>query len=119
MNYLEITEQNITEVLEKFNLVILDFYADWCGPCKSFAPIFHKVSQKYPDVCFGKINTEKEQLLSSDFSIRSIPTIVVLKDQTIIFERSGSMFEHSLVALVEEALKVDVSKLPEEEDQEL
>jgi thioredoxin len=119
MNYLQITEKNISEVLEKFDLVILDFYTDWCGPCKSFAPIFHKVSTLYPQVCFGTVNSEKELLLSEDFSIRSIPTIVVLKEQTIIFERSGAMFEHSLVALVEEALKVDVSKLPQEEDQEL
>ena len=100
-------------------LKVVDFYADWCGPCKSFAPIFHKVSTKFPNVAFGQVNSEKEQILSEDFSIRSIPTIVVLKEQTIIFEKSGAMFEHSLIALVEEAIKVDVSKLEIEEDIEL
>lgn len=119
MNYFEITEQNIEEVLDRYQLVILDFYADWCGPCQNFAPIFYKVSKDYPQVAFGKINTEKEQLLSNDFSIRSIPTIFVLKEKTIIFEKSGSMFEHSLRSLLEEALKVDVNTLAVEEDEEL
>lgn len=119
MNYLNVSENNISELLEKFNIVILDFYADWCGPCKTFAPIFHKVSTQYPDILFGKINVDREQLLGSDFNIRSVPTIVVLKDQTIIFEKSGSMFEHSLIALIEEVKKIDVSKLPNHEDEEL
>jgi thioredoxin 1 len=116
MNLYNVTENNISEILDKHQLVILDFYADWCGPCKQFAPIFEKVSSQYKDVAFGKINTEKEMLLSDDFGIRSIPTIVVLKEKTIIFEQSGSMFEHSLVALINEALKVDVSKLEKEEE---
>ena len=119
MNLFQTTENNITEIIEKHTIVILDFYASWCTPCKSFAPIFEKVSTIYPQIAFCKINTEKEELLSNDFSIRSIPTLVVLKNQTIIFERSGAMFEHSLIALVEAALKVDVDKLETEEDQEL
>jgi thioredoxin len=119
MNFYQVTELNITEILEKHSLVILDFYADWCAPCQSFAPIFAKVSTQFPDVAFGKVNSEKELVLSEDFSIRSIPTIVVLKEKTIIFEKSGALFEHSLVSLVEEAKKVDVSKLEPEEDQEL
>lgn len=117
MNYLQMTEKNINEVLDQFDLVILDFYADWCVPCKSFAPTFAKVSKNYPEVAFGKVNTEKEHLLTEDFSIRSIPTIVVLKQKTIILEKSGAMFEHSLIDLVEAALKVDITKL--ESDDEL
>lgn len=116
MNYIDVTEKNITDLLEQYNLIILDFYADWCGPCKSFAPTFYKVSTKYPEICFGKVNSEKELILSEDFEIRSIPTIVVLKDKNIIFQQSGVLFEHSLIALIEQAQKVDVNNLPTDEE---
>jgi thioredoxin 1 len=119
MKTINITDQNIQEYLDKSEIIILDFYADWCGPCKSFAPVFEKVSTMYPEIVFGKVNSEKEQILSGDFSIRSIPTIVVLKQGHNIYESSGALFEHSLISLIEEVKKVDVSKLETYQDQEL
>lgn len=106
-----VTAQNIEEVLEKNNIVILDFWASWCEPCKVFSPIFESVAKKNPDIFFGKVNTEVEQILSEDFEIRSIPTLVILKERTIILEQSGSIPEYILSKIVNEARAIDVSKL--------
>ncbi len=119
MNLQTINEENIETFLNQYNIAIFDFYADWCGPCKQFAPVFEKVSKDFPEIGFGKINTEKALVLSEDFGIRSIPTIIILKEKTIIFEQSGALLEFQLKALLEEAIKVDINQLAVEEDQEI
>jgi len=119
MNLQNINEENIEAFLNQHSIVILDFYADWCGPCKQFAPVFENVSKMYLDIGFGKVNTEKALILSEDFGIRSIPTLVVLKERTIIYEQAGALLEFQLKSLLDEAIKVDLSKLETHEDQEL
>jgi thioredoxin 1 len=106
-----ITEKNIETALAENNIIFLDFWASWCEPCKIFAPIFERVAEAHPDILFGKINTEVEQLLSADFSIRSIPTLVILKEGHIIFSESGVIPEYVMASLVEKARNVDVSTL--------
>lgn len=80
MSTLEITKENFQSTYEKNDIVILDFWADWCGPCKSFAPVYEKVSAQFPKIIFGKIDTEKQPELAAHFEIRSIPTIMVIRE---------------------------------------
>ena len=111
-----VTEKNIEEVLEKNQIIFLDFWASWCEPCKVFAPIYERVSKTHPDLFFGKVNTEVEHLLGSDFNIRSIPTLVILKEGTIIFSESGVIPEYVMNNIVAESRKIDVSALEKSED---
>lgn len=109
-----VTAANIDEILDKHQIVVLDFWASWCEPCKVFGPIFDSVARKNPDIFFGKINTETELLLSEDFQVRSIPTLVILKDREIILDQSGSLPEYMLTKIIAEAREIDVSKLESE-----
>ncbi len=110
-----VTASNINEILDKHQIVILDFWASWCEPCKVFGPIFDSVARKNPDIFFGKVNTEVELELGADFQVRSIPTLVILKDREIILDQSGSLPEYMLTKIVNEARNIDVSKLESEE----
>lgn len=110
-----VTDKNIEEVLEKNEIIFLDFWASWCEPCKIFSPIYDRISEKNPDLFFGKVNTETEHLLSEDFQIKSIPTLVILKQGTIIFSESGVIPEYVLTNIVNEARKIDVNNLEKEE----
>ncbi|MBC7537574.1 MAG: thioredoxin family protein [Bacteriovorax sp.] len=110
-----VTDKNMEEVLEKNQIIFLDFWASWCEPCKVFAPIYDRVSAAHPDLFFGKVNTETEHLLGSDFQIKSIPTLVILKEGTIIFSESGVIPEYVLNNIVAEARKIDVSTLIKED----
>ena len=110
-----VTAQNIDEILDKHQIVILDFWASWCEPCKIFGPIFDSVAKKNPDIFFGKVNTEVELDLGEDFQIRSIPTLVILKERTIVLDQAGSIPEYLLTKIVNEARALDVSKLEQEE----
>ena len=84
MSVITINESNFKEsVINSKQTVVLDFYADWCGPCKMFAPVLHKLAEENPDVTFGKINVDEEPALAQSFQIQSIPTVVIIKDGTI------------------------------------
>jgi len=113
-----VTDKNIQEILEKYPIVILDFWADWCGPCKVFSPIFERVSDKFPDLFFGKINTETQQLLCQDFEIRSIPTLAILKERELIFFESGSIPEYALTSIVEKAKTIDLNSLDSDNNED-
>ena len=112
-----VTDKNINEVLEKNSIIFLDFWASWCDPCKIFAPIYERAALANPDLFFGKVNTETEHILSEDFQIKSIPTLVILKEGTVIFSESGVIPEYALNNIAGVARKIDILTL-EKEDHE-
>jgi len=109
-----LTAENFNEEVESHTITILDFWAPWCGPCKSFGPIFEKVSEEYPDILFGKINTEEEQALGGHFQIRSIPTVMILKEGIVVFSQAGMLPEDALKDILEQVIALDMDKVREE-----
>ena len=114
MATIEVTRDNIEEVISKNEMVILDFWAEWCGPCKSFAPVFEAASQKYPDVLFGKINTEEQQELAAQFQIRSIPNVMLFREQVMLFTQPGAMPATGIDSVIAQAKALDMAKIRQE-----
>ena len=94
--------------------VLVDFWADWCAPCKRFAPIFESSSEKHPDIVFAKVDTEAEQELAAQFEIRSIPTIMAIRDGVIVFAQPGMLPESSLESLIEQVQALDMDEVRKE-----
>ena len=114
MATVEVTKDNIDEIVGKNSMVILDFWASWCGPCKAFAPAFEAASDKYPDVIFGKVNTEEQQELAAQFQIRSIPNVTLFREQVILFTQPGGMPAAGIDSVIEQAKAIDMNTIREE-----
>ena len=108
MAVLELTKDNLEETINNNDIVLIDFWAPWCGPCRSFAPTFEKVAEANPGIVFAKVNTEDEQEVAAQFNIRSIPTLAVFREQIILFMQPGALPESGLVELVDGAKTVDM-----------
>jgi thioredoxin 1 len=118
MATVQITSKNFDETIKKGGIVLLDWWAPWCGPCRMFGPIYEKVAAKHPDVVFGKVNTEEEPALAGQFGIRSIPTLMIFRDETELFAQPGMVPEAVLEDLVEQAKKVDMDEVRREVEEE-
>jgi thioredoxin 1 len=111
MAVVELTKDNFEEVVTNNEFVIVDFWAPWCGPCRSFAPTYEKVSNDHPDVVFAKVNTEEEQEIAGHFQIRSIPTLMIFRDKIIIFSEAGALPESGFRELVAKAGELDMDEV--------
>lgn len=108
MATIELNETNFESTVTGNDIVLIDFWAQWCGPCKSFAPVYEQVSEKHADIVFAKVNTEEQQGLASYFNIRSIPTLMVFRESVIIFSEAGALPASSLELLIEQIRAIDM-----------
>jgi len=108
MATVDLTKNNFDDTVEKNPMVVVDFWAAWCAPCRLFAPTFEQASEKYPDVVFGKVDTEAQPELAGAFGIRSIPTLMILRDQVILYSEAGALPPPQLHALIDQAKAVDM-----------
>jgi|TARA_S200000501_G_scaffold69638_1_gene61629 thioredoxin 1 len=114
MATLELTEPTFAETIENNELVILDFWAEWCGPCRAYGPIYEKISEEFPDVVFGKIDTEAQPELGRLFNVRSIPTTIAFKQEIGVFMQPGALPENALRDLVKMLIGLDMDEVREE-----
>nr|WP_296070882.1 thioredoxin [uncultured Actinoplanes sp.] len=106
-----LTTENFDEVTAKDGIVLVDFWASWCGPCVRFAPTYERSSEKHPNITFGKVDTEDQQELAAKFDIRSIPTIMAVRDGVIVFSQPGALPESALENLIEQVEKLDMDEV--------
>ena len=111
MAVVELTKDNFEQVITTNPMVIVDYWAPWCGPCRGFAPVFEAVAEANPDVVFAKVNTDDEQEIAQHFQIRSIPTLMVFKEQVVVFSQAGALPKGPLEQVVEKAKELDMEEV--------
>jgi len=104
----QLTQENFEETIANNDIVFIDFWAAWCGPCRSFAPTYEKVSDQHPEVVFAKVNTEAEQSLAASFNIMSIPTLMIVRENVVLFSQAGALPERALTELVEKVREMNM-----------
>ncbi|NPA28667.1 MAG: thioredoxin [Epsilonproteobacteria bacterium] len=109
-----LTTENFNDKVASAEIVILDFWAPWCGPCRQFGPIFEKVAGENPDILFGKINTEEEQEIAAYFQIQSIPTVMVIREGIVLFQQPGMLPEEGLKDLINQVKALDMDQVRKE-----
>jgi len=111
MATVNLTNETFSDTVNDNDIVIIDFWAEWCGPCKNFAPIYEEVSEKHEDIVFAKVNTEEEQELGASFQIRSIPTLMIFREKIILYSQPGMMAGPQLDELIDKVKQLDMDKV--------
>ncbi|NKE09474.1 thioredoxin [Kocuria subflava] len=111
MATVEITQENLQETITGNDIVLLDWWADWCGPCKQFAPTFESASEKNPEIVFGKVDTEDQQALAASAQISSIPTLMAFREGILVFSQAGALPESALDQVVEAVKNLDMDEV--------
>ena len=111
MATVELTGQNFESVVGGADMVLVDFWASWCGPCRMFAPVFDKASEKHSDAVFGKVDTDAETALAQQFNISSIPTLMVIRDNIVLYAQPGALPEQALEELITKARELDMDEV--------
>jgi len=118
MATIDVTAENFNDIISNNDFVIVDYWAPWCGPCKGFAPVYEELSEKYPDIVFAKVNTEEEQQLAGEFQIRSIPTLMIFREQIILFAQPGALQGSQLEQVIEQAQGLDMEEVKKDIEQQ-
>ena len=108
MATLELTKENFASTLDDNDMVLIDFWAEWCGPCRRFGPIFEEISEKHPDVIFAKLDTEAEQEIAASLEIQAIPTLMALRDGVLLYREAGALDARQLEGLVQDMKAIDM-----------
>jgi len=114
MATVNLTRDTFKTTVHKPGIVLIDWWATWCGPCRAFAPVYEKVSERHPEITFAKIDTEAERELASAFEIRSIPTLMIIRDGVLLFSQPGMLPERALDDLIDQVSKLDMDEVKKE-----
>ncbi len=115
MNVVEVNNNNFDEIVERSDLLVVDFWATWCGPCKSFNDVILQVSKQFPEVLFGKVDIDQEPKLAEEFEIKSVPSVMIMRKRVIVFAESGALTGTALIDLLKQAKGLDPEALKAKE----